>query len=101
MGFQVTDAKKPILCAGKICSKSEHRIAWYDGSGGVLRHEGAGLVKVKKVKHHYALECWATKSATKWRTTSPIVAPVVAPARPAPAGKLEGGQGWMNLVEDR
>ena len=56
--FQVTDVRKPILSVGKFCIKSEHRIAWYDGTGGVLRHEGAGLVKVKKVNHHYALECF-------------------------------------------
>merc|ERR1712194_78897 len=93
--FQVTDAKKPILSVGECCSKSEHRIAWYVCSGGVLRHEGAGLVKIKKIRHHYALACSVPKSATKRWTTSPTVTPVVAPTRPAPAGKLERGQGLM------
>ena len=76
--FQVTGAKKPILSVGKFCSKSENRTAWYDGSGGGLHHEGAGLVKVKKVKNHYALECGVTKSARRW-TTAQFVAPVVLP----------------------
>jgi hypothetical protein len=45
--FQVTDVRKPILSVGKFCSRAPQRSAWYDAQGGVLRHESAGLVKVK------------------------------------------------------
>ena len=38
--FQVTDAKKPILSVGKLCSKSVQRVAWHDHEGGVLKLEG-------------------------------------------------------------
>merc|ERR1712194_697966 len=63
--FQVTDAKKPILSVGKFCSKSEHRIAWYDGAGGELQHGAAGRVKVKKINRHYALECLGDEEREK------------------------------------
>eukprot|EP00959_Pyramimonas_sp_CCMP1952_P006949 145178-Pyramimonas_sp.AAC.1 len=52
MGFQVTDVKQPIMGVGMFCSRMENRVAWYDGMGGLLRHEMAGLVKLKKFNNH-------------------------------------------------
>eukprot|EP00959_Pyramimonas_sp_CCMP1952_P049904 1042858-Pyramimonas_sp.AAC.1 len=41
--FQVADVKQPIVSVVKFCSRMETRVAWYDGKGGLLRHETAGL----------------------------------------------------------
>jgi hypothetical protein len=73
--FQVTDVRKPILSVGKFCDRASARCAWYDSEGGYLRHESAGLVKIKRVANHYALECWSPREEEMRRTR--MLAPIV------------------------
>ena len=86
--FQVTDVRKPILSIGKFCSRAPQRSAWYDAQGGVLRHESAGLVKVKRVANHYALECWAPRGE-RAKHAGAMLAPIVE-APEAPAARAAG-----------
>ncbi len=68
--------KKPILSVGKFCSRAPQRSAWYDAQGGVLRHELAGLVQVKRIANHYALECWAIQR-NRDQHAGAMLAPIV------------------------
>ena len=86
------------MSVGKFCTKHGSRVAWYDGRGGVLRHETAGLVKVKKVNNHYALECWARSGHVcnghdvTWNAhEGNIMAPVGAAAAAARPGEEDDG----------
>ena len=93
MEFQVTDVKQPIMSVGKFCSRTPNRVAWYDGNGGLLKHETAGLVKLNKHNNHYALECWIRKGGPCQDTlgTRTLLAPIGAAAAAARPGEEDDG----------
>eukprot|EP00959_Pyramimonas_sp_CCMP1952_P416948 8735332-Pyramimonas_sp.AAC.1 len=73
----------------------ENRVAWHDGKGGLLRHEAAGLVKLKKTNNHCALECWTNMydDMDEVHEEMALLAPIgakVAAARPGEEGE-DGG----------